>query len=203
VAAAAPVADASCDPAGGGSITTVGNNRVAEVFTALHTGPLASIDFTAYKDAAGTPADFVVSINTLDLTGVPTDTVLASQTVANPAGGAGTYPLTASFATPATVTAGDSYAVVFSRPGSNFLGLDGGPDTCPGQTYIAQPDPFSAQAGFDVRFFSFVGFPDPPAPGPPAAGPTGQRAAALKKCAKLKSKKKKKKCKKRARLLPV
>jgi hypothetical protein len=134
---------------------------------------------------------------------VPTNTVLASQTVANPAGGTGTYPLTAGFATPATVTAGDSYAVVFGRPGPSNLFLEGGPDTCPGQLFIAQPDPFFPQAGFDIRFFSFVGFPDPPPPGPPAAGPTGQRAAALKKCAKLKSKKKKKKCKKRARLLPV
>jgi hypothetical protein len=158
-AAAVPVADATCDPAGGGSIGTGGNNRLAEVFTALRTGPLASIDFTTYKDATEAPADYVVSINTLDLTGVPTNTVLASQTVANPAGGTGTYPLTASFATPATVTAGDSYAVVFGRPGPSALTLEGSGDTCPGKLFIAQPDPFTEQGGFDIRFASFVDVP--------------------------------------------
>jgi hypothetical protein len=159
-AAAVPVADATCDPAGGGSINTGGNNRLGEVFTALHSAPLASVQFTATKLAGETgAADFGVSINTLDMSGVPTNTMLASQTVADPVGGAGPYLLTANFATPATVIAGTQYAVVFTRPGPNALTLEGSGDTCPGKLFIAQPDPFTEQGGFDIRFASFVDVP--------------------------------------------
>jgi List-Bact-rpt repeat protein len=107
---------------------------------------------------SGTAGDWIVDI--LDTSaGVPVDGVLATATVLDT-----TVPdmgslITANFAAPASVTAGHTYALEFSRPASTQTGVgerDGDGSDCPGQLFsaAAAPSIFSAagHTGADLVF---------------------------------------------------
>jgi hypothetical protein len=170
-AAAQETAAANCGPPRTTTGTTgAGDGRFAQPFSPSISGSLTRVQVDVTK--AGTAGNYVVSINAVDGAGVPTNTVLASTTVAD------SFPdgariIDAVFATPAEVVAGQSYAVVVSRPGSNSLTVGLRID-CPRNLFFAGPDPaaFGPAGGFDLVFVAFVTPPSPPEPepGPKADG---------------------------------
>jgi len=209
-AAAKEVADASCPgpPNSNVSAGTPATTEFAQPFTALNTGELTRAQVLITK-GSGSTGDYVLSINTVDGSDLPTTTVLASTTIPNTTVPEGETVLVGSFAAPANVVSGQRYALVVSRPGGTNLFLRiRGDNPCSGQLYARLiPDPFSLVSdGVDMLFTVSVTPPAPVTPPPPAAaGTTSQRAAALAKCKKMKkkSKAKRKKCKKKANALPV
>ena len=118
-ASAQAVPDASCTSPSVGVIGQPGNNRGAQTFTAQHTGALTRAQVEI--DKIGNPSDWNLSINSVDGSGTPTNTVLAATTVPDASVPDGVGTLTGDFASPATVTAGQQYALVFARPASDTL----------------------------------------------------------------------------------
>ena len=205
-ASAEAVPDASCTSPSVGVIGQPGNNRGAQTFTAQNTGALSRAQVEI--DKVGNPGDWILSINAVDGSGIPTNTVLGATTIPDASVPSGVGMLTGDFASPAMVTAGQQYALVFSRPASDTLRIRYSVvNACPGDAFFSssQTDPFGYVCvnpnECDLVFAAFV---EPPKPqSNPSLPPTGMRAAALKKCKKKKSKHARKKCKKRANLLPV
>ena len=137
VASAATVPDASCTVHLGFSVTpSPGDIKVAQTFTAQHTGALATAQVTVTNSAGSTPGDWRLEIAATDGSGLPA-TVLAATTVANALADGQQGAIIGSFANPAHVSAGMLYALLVSRPGSSKYGLAGeGGDPCPGQAYF-------------------------------------------------------------------
>jgi hypothetical protein len=142
------------------------DERFAQTFVPTATGSLTRAEFD-WNEPAGHQLPFVVQILAADNTGAPTDTVLAETSVADVFPGPTT--LVALFATPTTVTAGQTYYLAISRPGAGDGALAWGyrseSDACPGQFYY-QPGgtgPWSADEGIDATFSVFV-TPLPPEP---------------------------------------
>jgi hypothetical protein len=155
-AAASEVQDASCAGPPESFQTNTGTSRTAQTFTAQNTGTLTSAGLEVDSPVGSTSGDWVVDIlNTA--AGVPVDGVLATDTVPDTTmPGLGGF-ITATFATPTSVTAGQVYALEFSRPDSTMTGegeRDG--DDCPGQLFgaAAAPSTFSAagHTGADLVF---------------------------------------------------
>jgi hypothetical protein len=203
-ASAAEVPDASCQPTPDAGVTRA---KVAQTFTALNTGQMTSATMQASRPA-GTTEDYVMEVRTVDMSGIPTETGLGSAAV--PASG---LPddvfayFTGHFSTPASVVAGQQYALVLSRPGTSVIAGAKAADPCAGVGYSASviTEPFSVLCPttcWDLVFAVFVTPPAPPLVQPTTTAPTGKRAAALKKCKK-KHGRARKKCKKKANLLPV
>jgi hypothetical protein len=200
-ASATELADASCNLPGGDNVDAAGNVRWGETFTAIHSGALTRAQVGVYK--TGTPGDFIFSIHATSA-GAPVDPPLAVAVVPDSTVPNGFSTADISFPTPASVLAGQQYAISATRPASDTMGvitLTG--NQCPSNAFfVAGPGvPWMLSVpDRDVKFAMFVT--------PPAAGPTGQRNAALTKCKKKAKKhnwshKKLKKCKKKALLLPV
>lgn len=142
-ASAAEVADASCQPT---PDTGQAGAKFAQTFTALHTGKLTTATMKTNKPA-GTTNDYLMEIRTVDGSGVPTATVLASASV--PAAGLpdDTWAdITTTFSSPASVVAGQQYALVLSRPGSNLFAESRADNPCPGgagYSAAVSTDPFT------------------------------------------------------------
>ncbi len=118
VASAHAVPDASCASAPpNGVIGQPGTNRAPQTFTAENTGALTRAQVEI--DKIGGAGDWNLSINAVDGLGTPTNTVLAATTVPDASVPDGVGTLTGDFASPATVAAGQQYAVVFTRPASD------------------------------------------------------------------------------------
>jgi hypothetical protein len=170
-AAAHAVPDASC-PGPSDTFTFVtGTWRFAQTFTAQNTGRLTQAQLGEITKA-GSAGDYVVSLNAVDGAATPTNTVLASTTIPDASVPPGVSTITADFASPAEVVAGQIYAVVITRPGSDSLriGVRSG-DPCSG-AYFQAPDQttvFSTPCGgsCDLIFATFV--EPPPGPEPPPA----------------------------------
>jgi len=166
-ASAQAVQDANCPGPGDNLDGTVVGGRVAQTFNILNTGSLTRAEIDIFNSVGD--SDWVFQINTVDGSGVPTNTALASQTVSNatvdaavPQGTEGR--IGANFATPAAVTAGQTYALVLSRPTGSFsVDTVGDGSACPGSFYKAtsQTDPFVLDSTDDTVFAVFV---TPPAP---------------------------------------
>ena len=125
-----------------------GDARIAQTFTAGATGLLVNADLQVVKQA-GSGGAFILRLSAVDGTGIPTNTVLASASVPNASVGAGPNDLAFAFASPASVVAGTTYALVLTRPGSNsliWLGHTG--DTCAGLTFFST----SQTAAFQPTF---------------------------------------------------
>jgi hypothetical protein len=193
---------ASCEPPR--DFASSGWDYGTQGFTPQLGGPLTRAEVDIAKSAA--TADYVVEIRTVDGLGIPTDTVLATATVANASVPVGDSLISASFSNPATVAAGQEYALVVS-PGADPAGGVGYRigDPCPGDIAFREvADPWSTFVGFDMVFRVFVTPsvtpPTPPAPLATSSPPTSQRAAAIKKCKKKFPKgPKRKKCIKKAK----
>jgi hypothetical protein len=165
-ASAEAVPDASCTSSPAGSIGQPGNNRAAQTFTAQHTGPLTRAQVEI--DKIGSPGDWTLSINAVDAS-VPS--------------GVGT--LAGDFAPPVAVTAGQQYALVFTRPASDTLRIRYSVvNACPGDAFFSfsQTDPFDYICVnpnvCDLVFAVFVEQPSGPGPG------QQQTPSAKKKCKK-------------------
>ena len=215
-ASAAEVPDANCGdptaPSGSGSSCIP---RVGQTFTALNTGQLTSA--TVSVDTGPSNATFSMQIRPLDVSGVPEESAasaIATESVPAPAS-PGFTPLIANFSSPASVVAGQQYALVVERTADLFgLGIEDPAVPCVGDMWITNPgpvwginctpDPPPMQVCFDSAFSILVNAVEPP-PTPPPAQPTppGQ-GAKKKKCKKQKKKgksvsasAKKKRCKKK------
>src|SRR6266545_2050469 len=108
----------------------------------------------------GSPADWILRINEVDGTGTPTNTVLASVTIPDSTVPMGDSIMSGTFAAPATVAAGQQYALVVARPGSTQLevGVRAGND-CPGEFFLSQSQtgPFPGPIpNVDMVFTVFV-----------------------------------------------
>jgi hypothetical protein len=183
-ASAQAVPDASCTSPSVGEIGQPGNNRGAQTFTAQHTGALTRAQVEI--DKIGSDGDWILSINAVDGLGKPTNTVLGTTTIPDTSVTSGVGTLTGDFASPATVTAGQQYAVVFTRPASDTLRIKYSVvNACPGDAFfsVSQTDPFDYVCvnpnECDLVFTVFV---EPP----PAAtqSPTNTAQPARKKCKK-------------------
>jgi hypothetical protein len=176
VASAQAVPDASCpgpaDTFGGDSGPDVATARFAQTFTAQNTGALTRAQLSV--DKAGSAGDYVVTINAVDPSGFPTDTVLASTAVPDGSVPSGQSTITADFAAPAVVTAGQEYALTISRPTSDFIGVGfRTTNPCQGEAYEQTiPNPWDVDCGntpeesiCDLVFAVFVELPPlPPEP---------------------------------------
>jgi hypothetical protein len=177
-AVAQEVATASCPgPAtsnrANGPVANAGNARFAQTFTAQHTGALTRVEL-GVTSTVGSPADWVVQILPVTAAGVPHQSItLADDTIDD-----ATIPMsgeiTADLDPPATVTAGQVYAVAVTHPGSTSVGVRTVPaDPCPGDLFFAgaAPDPFSPEGSTDEMVFTAYVIPfapvEPPAPPPP------------------------------------
>jgi hypothetical protein len=152
--------DATCLVLGGsGQVASDGNQRVAQSFTALATGPLvtAQLAIGKFAESAG---DFVLRLTPLAGDGIPTNGVLAEATVTNAHVPVGESAVTFGFAAPAPVAAGTQYALVLTRPGGSsfaWLGRQGG-SGCLGRAFTSssQADPFAPIDNLDLHFMTFV-----------------------------------------------
>jgi hypothetical protein len=160
-AGATSVPDASCAANLGATIEQPnGNQKVAQTFTALHTGVLDTAT-TAVTPRGGAVGDWTLEIAATS--GGAPSSVLASATVPNTLATNTQGFITGTFANPAAVTAGGEFALLISRPGSNGFGvaLQGG-DPCPGQGYYQNSagGPFLIDNFVDFRFATTVRLPD-------------------------------------------
>jgi hypothetical protein len=89
----------------------------AQTFTAGLSGLLDQADLAIQRHTLASPctSDLTIQIRTVDATGAPTTTVLASATIPDASIGTATF-LSANFAAPATVFAGTQYALVLVHP---------------------------------------------------------------------------------------
>ena len=125
-------------PHGANDIRSLGNDRVAQTFTAPVSGQLTSAEIPTTGVSAG--AGIRVEIRTLDGAGVPTPTALASDQIDNlpstPLGEERT--LRARFAPAASVQEGTGYALVLTvvDPKRGFGVFSRVEDPCPGQAFF-------------------------------------------------------------------
>jgi hypothetical protein len=139
-----------------------GNNRFTQTFTPQISGALTNAEVEINK--FGPNGDFIVQILETDGSGVPSNTILASTTIPDAAVAAGFSTVGVDFANPATVTAGQTYALVVTRPGGGLgVGVRQG-DDCPGALFISlsQTGSFSQVGDLDLVFTVFVLDQSPP-----------------------------------------
>jgi hypothetical protein len=173
-AAAADVPDASCPGPVESQATIGGTSRFGQTFTALGSGELVRVQVALYEeDAPGAGGPYEISINTTGGDGLPTDTELASTSIPDAAVAPGHSLADAVFAAPASVIAGQRYAIVITRPTADQLGagIREGNDCATGAAYLsfAPSGPFE-QFGpdpdmVDIVFNAFLAGPedtDPP-----------------------------------------
>jgi hypothetical protein len=157
--------DASCGPAEGS--TSNPNGRLAQTFAPLNSGLLTTAEIDIDPFAAG--ETFVVEILEVGGDGAPTNTVLAATTVMPAFPSMSGQTTTVVFATPATVTAGQQYALSVRKPGGTpQVGVRVGND-CPGALYGSPSETGSWNLLFsgnqDMVFGTFLE-PLPPEPEP-------------------------------------
>ena len=159
-AGAAPIQDANCPGPRTSGHATSPDGRFAQTFTPSISGTLTSAQVDVTKNAGS--ADWIMQVVAVNASGVPTNTVLAQATVPD-----ASVPMedsvliTATFATPAPVLAGQSYALVLTRPGSGAgtLQVGGRPgDLCAGDLFSSntQSGPFDSVGSFDMVFAVFI-----------------------------------------------
>lgn len=94
------------------------NVAVGQVFTAGVTGLLDRISIDAFSFQGATTGPLVVDVYAVDGSGFPTGASMASSSVANTAIPSTVSTVVFDFGVPATVTAGTSYALVFTTTGN-------------------------------------------------------------------------------------
>lgn len=135
-----------------------GIRRVALTFLAERTGQLAAAECRLGSTNGG--EDFTIEIRAVNASGVPTTTVLASDTVANFAKVPSSTPLTGIFDPPAAVQTGVRYAfVVTAGPNQGLFVLTRSGNPCPGHDlYVdtAATNNFQLNADKDMLFFASI-----------------------------------------------
>jgi hypothetical protein len=139
------------------------DQRSAQTFTAINSGELTSAQMRVNKDA-GSIGDYLLEVRTVDASGAPTSTILASTPIPNSTVPDGFSTITGDFGSPATVVAGQQYALDVGRPGSTddlVVDAGGGNPPCLGKGYEAPTSagPFTedtAFGGLDYFFATFV-----------------------------------------------
>jgi hypothetical protein len=164
-ATADPVLAANCQGPSTGQIGSGPDGRRAQTFIPQTTGTLVRGE--AEIDKAGGTADFVMQIAATDGAGNPTNTVLASTTIPNASVPTGITNLVGVFDAPASVEAGQQYALVVTRPPGSFSWRERSDNPCPGgefsspsQTGAWSPD----LPNVDSMFAVFVEPPPEPLP---------------------------------------
>jgi hypothetical protein len=151
--------DATCSGVDDGELSgSDGNDRLAQTFTALASGPLVRADLLLRR-GIGEFGDYVLRLSPVDGAGVPTNAVLAESSLPDGNVPAGVSTVAFTFSTPFPVVAGATYALVLARPGGNFFNwLLGGDNPCAGAAFssFAQTEPFSEVTGADFIFTTFV-----------------------------------------------
>jgi hypothetical protein len=148
--------DAICTVDGPGTLLLAEeNNRLAQTFFAVASGPHVRVDLDIAKPL-GAGGDFVLRLSPVQTTGegfVPTNDVLAEASVPE-----ASLPLfgstaTFSFAIPFSVVAGTQYALVLTRPsGGTFAWIGREQAPCLGDASFSL-DQTGAFTGFDFEFF--------------------------------------------------
>ena len=116
-ARAAEVGDAQCAP--GSTFTGYGRDRIAQTFTAEHTGKLTRVTIFAHSPSPTNTDDWIIEIRKTTRKGKPGTAVLASQQVndvVRPAPGQTTMVI-AEFSPGARVEKGERYALVITGVG--------------------------------------------------------------------------------------
>ena len=136
-AAAEARLDANCPgpPEGTEALADSGNERWAQTFTAQSSGVLTSAQAAVMK---GPGADWLLQVAALDGAGAPTYNILASATIPDSAVPDGDTFVSAGFASPPPVTAGQQYALILARPnfGVELRVREG--DDCAGQLFASE-----------------------------------------------------------------
>jgi hypothetical protein len=164
-AAAEPVLDANCPGPPNSMGNTATDARRAQTFTAQTTGSVIRGEVEINKPAMSTLGDFVMQVVAVDTFAFPTNTVLASTTIPNASVPSGNTRIAGDFAAPASVVAGERYALLITRPGGQaFLIRDRNGNPCLGQEFLSLSldGEWILEADFDLVFSIFV----EPAPGP-------------------------------------
>ena len=160
----AVVVDAQCPGPGNGFITSDGNGRDAQTFSARHSGPLVRARVTVNKPV-GTTGDYILKITAVDGSGVPTNNTLAGTVVPDSTVPGGQSEITGTFGSPARVVDGQQYALVVARPNSTSLQVAVNTNNpCSGKAFSSntQTGSFSEQSGtsgpgtVDLVFSTFV-----------------------------------------------
>lgn len=94
------------------------NVPLAQVFTAGVSGQLDRISIDAFSFQSATTAPLVASIYSVDVSGFPTGSSLSSASVSQTQIPGTVSTVVFDFSSPATVSAGTAYAIVFSTTGS-------------------------------------------------------------------------------------
>ena len=152
---------ASCGGEWDGSSAVVGpNDRLAQTFTPKVSGKLIQVQFNVARE--GGSGDFIVRIGAVDTEGVPlADALPLAETKVSD----DTLPqfdlvlVTAKFTTsPAQVTKGTKYALIFTRVSTFDVGSHNSGDRCLGDLYYAASGAgnFSESENSDVLFKAWV-----------------------------------------------
>lgn len=152
-------ADAFCpSPSDDAAAIPAVDARLAQTFIALASGSLVRAELLL-SEPIGSLGDYVLRVNPTDAAGVPTNIVLAESLVPDVAVPSGKSTVEFTFASPASVVAGNRYALVLTRPGSDkliWLGHMG--DSCEGTTYFSPSSDgaFVPLGNIDLIFATFV-----------------------------------------------
>ena len=172
------VLDANCQGPWAGAFGVVPTVTRAQTFTAINSGKLTSAQVELFQSFPAS-GDLTMEIRTVDASGTPTDTVLASSTIPSDqipdAPPATTLTFNFDPASAATVVAGQQYALVlWTTAGEYDISVTQNP-SCPGSAYSSEAGGPFIQSALDLIFAVFVTpdelpapAPQPPAPQPPA-----------------------------------
>jgi hypothetical protein len=149
--------DASCPGPTDDGTTINASSRVAQTFTAAHTGSVVRAEVALNKTTSGGP--FTAQILDTDSGGVPVNGVLGSGTTPDSSVPDGPTTLSVAFSTPASVLAGHQYALAITRDTDWFL-TDRHGNPCPGEEFYSddQTSPFAPDPShqYDFVFSVFV-----------------------------------------------
>jgi hypothetical protein len=132
--------------------------RLAQTFVAKRSGQLTSASVVLYFNEAG--ADFELEIREVGVGGTPTSTVLASTVIANVPASVQTRSILGTFDSPATVVAGEVYALVVTETtGLNHSFFINGSDPCLDGILFRDElvnDTFDPRSSQDLVYATFV-----------------------------------------------
>ena len=134
---------ASCEPPP--NVTFFSNDPVAQTFTSQVSGSLTRAEVALVVPGGSTAGDFVIQIRTVDSSGTPTQTILATAVFPDESVVENALA-SVSFPSPATVVAGQQYAIVVSRPDSDQFAV--------GARFDSSPPDLGEECPHTMRTFS-------------------------------------------------